>query len=65
MADTIVHEAIHYAQAVHCQQAHGARLQVDVRCATCLALHSAVQTAAPQRASTSRGTGSGRSRREA
>jgi hypothetical protein len=42
-----MHDKILYVQAVHCQQHHGGQLQVQPGCATCLALHQAVQQATP------------------
>jgi hypothetical protein len=46
MSQTIS-DAILYAQATHCADAHGNQLQILPSCATCLALHQAVQAATP------------------
>ena len=45
MSDKRILDAVLYAQAAHCEQAHGSQMQVDVSCPTCLALHRVVQVA--------------------
>jgi hypothetical protein len=51
--------AIEGARAVHCAQHHAGALMIDTGCATCVALHQAVQ-AAEQAAPGSRGASHGR-----
>jgi hypothetical protein len=48
MAETTpptVRDAVLYAQAVHCEAAHGAQLGVQAGCPQCFALARAVQAA--------------------
>jgi hypothetical protein len=61
MSETTTLDTILYAPWTHCEQHHGARLQVDPSCPTCLALHVAVLSATPDPLQTAR-AGVGRPR---